>query len=230
MSLEKLKAELKARTKQLEDMVDMHEDQLKKINKVKDSSKELTKKISEKQEELEIKSGKLEYILEEKEALFNKLQLALTDNKELKKELEVVKKKNKTSLFGSIWGLLKRDKYDTIDVSDGKVKKNVDLSKVKDQKTAFNNSKSFITDNPNFDNIDLGAIGVEGIKEKMEEEIQKEKDGDEKNDTDTDTPVRKVSETSGTVEDEEDNDSDDDGEDYSHMLNDIRNNLNMVPK
>ena len=227
MTIDKLKAELKTRTKQLEDMVNMHEDMENKISAVKVSSDEIEKKIQEKQEELEIKSGKLEYILEEKEALFNKLQLALTDNKELKKELEIVKTNKKTSLLGSIWGMLKRDKFDTIDVSDGKVKKNIDLSKVKDQKTAFSNSKSFITDNPNFDNIDLGAIGTEGLEQKIEEEIQKDKDGEEK--TDSDTPVRKESEDTGTVEDEDDNESDD-GEDYSHILDDIKNNLKMVPK
>lgn len=217
MTDSKLQKELLTRTKQLEDMEAMHLDLRQKIEGVGVVTKTLENKISSRTEELQIKSGKLEYILEEKEALFNKLQLALSENKELKKELEMTKKTKKKSLIGSLWGMLKREKYDTIDVSNGKVKKNVDLSKVKDGEKAFSNSRSFITDNPNFDDVDLSGIGKQ---EENKEDVEEEEESKEE-------------EEEGYEEEEESNEEDDDeedGEDYDSMLKDIRNSLNTVPK
>lgn len=74
----------------------------------------------------------MNYIRDEKESLFNKLHLELTENKTLRKQLNQVepkKKEKKGGLFGSFMSYFKWDDLETIDVTEGKVKKNVLIDK-----------------------------------------------------------------------------------------------------
>jgi hypothetical protein len=154
MSENKLLEERKARSKQLEDMEQMHQDLLAKIKNTQDENSQLEGKIKDLEEVFEFKAGKLDYILEQKEALFNMLQLAIAENKEFKNHSA---KKNdqgkKKGLFSSLLGYFQQDNYSTIDVSQGKVKKSEIDVNPKNLVKQFNNPQSFYSNHDAFDNI-----------------------------------------------------------------------------
>jgi hypothetical protein len=154
MSDNKLLDERKARSKQLEDMQQMHKDLLDKTKAVEDDNAQLEAKIKGLEDVLEVKAGKLDYILEQKEALFNKLQLAISENKELK--LQSAKKNEqgkKKGLISSLFGYFQQDSYSSIDVSQGKVKKSEIEVNPKNLVKQFNNQQSFYSTHDAFDEI-----------------------------------------------------------------------------
>ena len=127
MNTNKLVEEDIARAKQLEEMELVRDSIVEKIASLKIEHLELETTIARKAEILETKSGKLGYIREEKEAIFNSFQNALNENRTFKQNQKKQKpeksKKKSGGIFGSILGLLKKDNFDSIDVSDGKIAK-----------------------------------------------------------------------------------------------------------
>ena len=241
MQENKLLAEIKARDKQLDDMILIFDDLKTKIETLENSNKELEGRIKFKTDELEVKSGKLEYILEEKEALFNKLQLALSENKDLVKLNHSDKKKQKKGLVSSIFGFLRNDNYDTIDITAGKVKKNADYNDSKKMLYDFDNSQSYITNNPDFDVVNLDQIDIgfheQNPDEYAQEEYQKENTNYSKEDINEEiedvkmmTEEVQINENENETQKEKEHENGDNEDNYDDMLNMIRENLNIVPE
>ena len=156
----KLQEENLARHKQLSDMLEMKNSIKTRIKHFEKKNIETKTKIKKRKEILDIKTGKLEYILEEKEALFNKLHLELAENKELKKKFDSYKKKKKKGFFSSFIGYFKKEDFENIDVSGGKVKKNILLDS-KNLAADFENGDSYIDKNPDFNTIDFNKIRLD---------------------------------------------------------------------
>ena len=254
MSDNKLLEERKARTKQLEDMEQMHQDLLDKIKRTEADNGQIQSKIKELEDLLEVKSGKLDYILEEKEALFNKLQLAITENKELKSQYgKKTEQPKKRGMFSSLVSYFKQDNFATIDVTEGKVKKSEIEVNPKNLIKEFNNPQSFFSNNSEFDSVTMSVpnpislpklvIPMHNSKSEDttmnsdEHDESENKDEEEHNvesdDNDQEAEPQDHDHESQSVEDHENLDhgneeapADDQSED---MLKMIRENFNILP-
>lgn len=127
MNTNKLVDEDIARTKQLQEMEMIRDSILEKIAFLEEERVQLQKQIEEKSEHLETKTSKLGYIRDVKEAVFNSFQNALEENRTLKnqtnKKEATHQKKKSRGILGSVFSYFKRDEFDSIDVSNGKIAK-----------------------------------------------------------------------------------------------------------
>ena len=168
MNKNKLVEEDIARAKQLEEMELIRDSIIEKIESIKIEQTENEKTISRKEEIFETKTGKLRYIREEKEAIFNSFQNALNENRTLKQNQQKLKpeknKKKSVGIFGSILGLLKKDKFDSIDVSDGKISKtNVNINQKTIAKDFDKPGQSFFALNKDFQAHNLKSALNNGV-------------------------------------------------------------------
>jgi hypothetical protein len=151
-----------------------------KTTDLETKNRDLLAKKTKLEKKLEIKSGRLEFILDEKENLFAKLQKIMELNQQLKKKQNAEKPKmeNKQGWFKGGWfsgvkNYFKKKDLETIDVSGGKVRKNIQddgqLMGIDDQ---LENSTGYFTNQTDKDILEL--------RKKRNEQIQAEK---EKEDT-----------------------------------------------
>ena len=135
MNTNKLVDEDYVRSKQLQEMKKLEDFLSEKISVLKMEKVYLEKQISNREEIYETKIGKLNYIREEKEAVFNKFQNYLNENRNLKRLFVKTEsnnsKKNQGNILQNILNYFKDDSFDTIDVSNGKVSKNLEKSDLK---------------------------------------------------------------------------------------------------
>jgi hypothetical protein len=125
--------ELKQRLSQIKDMTVVIKDVGQKTSDLETKNRELLAQKTDLEKKLEIKSGRLEFILDEKENLFAKLQKVMDLNQRLKKKQEaknpVPQKKGKgwfnSGWFSGVKDYFKKKELETIDVSGGKVRKNI---------------------------------------------------------------------------------------------------------
>jgi uncharacterized protein YoxC len=130
-----MEEEFKNRKNQLNDMEQVINDVREKAQELQKTNQELLNKKNELEKKLEVKSGSLEFILDEKETLFNNYQKLIELNKTLKensksKSLTNNKKQEKKGWLSSSWitgvsKYFKKKEYENIDVSKGKIRKNI---------------------------------------------------------------------------------------------------------
>ena len=254
MITNRLEEENVARHKQLSDMKKMKLNLEQKILFYKKKNTEITSLIKKRKEILDIKTGKLEYILEEKEALFNKLHLELAENKILKKKFDSYQKKKKKGFFSSFYNYFQKEDLDNIDVSDGKVKKNILVDTKKNLVENFDKAESYIDNNPEFNTIDFNKIRLDiaennimeeidnleikeinennennEIKENEEKNENKVKNENKENKVNEDNEENEDNEDSGD-EEESDEEEDDGEEDDDNILDSLRKNLDAFPE
>lgn len=142
-------------------------------------NRELLERKTELAKKLEIKSGRLEFILDEKENLFSKLQKIMELNQKLKKEENKKKPKavaNKKGWFKGGWfsgvkDYFKKKDLETIDVSDGKVRKNIkDNGEPMGIDEQFENTQSFFT---NKSDEDISALRKKRVEKNQTENVEK---------------------------------------------------------
>lgn len=130
-----MEEEFKNRKNQLDDMEQVINEVREKTQELQKTNQELLNKKNELEKKLEVKSGSLEFILDEKETLFNNFQKLIELNKILKeksksKPLNNNKKQENKGWLSSGWisgvsKYFKKNQYENIDVSKGKIRKNI---------------------------------------------------------------------------------------------------------
>ena len=171
--------ELKNRLSQIENMTSVISDVHQKTLDLETKNRELLERKTELAKKLEIKSGRLEFILDEKENLFSKLQKIMELNQKLKKEENKKKPKavaNKKGWFKGGWfsgvkDYFKKKDLETIDVSDGKVRKNIkDNGEPMGIDEQFENTQSFFT---NKSDEDISALRKKRVEKNQTENVEK---------------------------------------------------------
>ena len=168
--------ELKLRLYQFKDITIVIADVRQKTRNLETQNRELVAQKTELEKKLEIKSGRLEFILDEKENLFSKLQKVMDLNQRLKKKQKtkaLTQPKQGKGWFRGGWfsgvkEYFKKKDLETIDVSGGKVRKNIrDDGQPMGIDDQLENSQSFFTNQSDEDIVEL--------RRKRNQEIQKEK-------------------------------------------------------
>jgi hypothetical protein len=185
--------ELKNRLSQIENMTSVIADVGQKTKDLETKNRDLLSKKSELEKKLEIKSGRLEFILDEKENLFAKLQKIMELNQQLKKKKNLAKPKQeqkqgwfKGGWFSGVKSYFKKKDLETIDVSGGKVRKNIqDDGKPMNIDDQLENSSSYFTGQTDKDILEL--------RKKRNEQMQKKKQEQEKVTVKTETPKGGIS-------------------------------------
>lgn len=144
--------ELKNRLSQIENMTVVIADVKQKTADLETKNRELLARKGDLGKKLEIKSGRLEFILDEKENLFAKLQKVMELNQELKKKAEKQPRPAqgkgwfKGGWFSGVKNYFKKKDLETIDVSGGKVRKNIkDDGRPMNISDQLENSSSYFT-------------------------------------------------------------------------------------
>lgn len=145
-------------------------------------NRELLAQKAELEKKLEIKSGRLEFILDEKENLFAKLQKIMELNQELKKKghnkpkSEQKKGWFKGGWFSGVKNYFKKRDLENIDVSGGKVRKNIkEDGRPMDISDQLENSSSYFTSQSDKDIHELRRKRNEQMKALREQSQAQQK-------------------------------------------------------